>query len=367
MVLVVALALVACGGETADTTEPVTDAPATEHVHAYADEIIPATCSAAGKVISKCECGDVQSETELPLADHVASTLDCEKDTVCTVCNAVLAEKTGHVFGAPEVITAATCGAAGMEKGICQICGKTVETEIPATGHIPGDSITIADGKFKSTCTVCSQNVTLNAQTPALSLDFDDVAAEFAKSDLGLAPFNTEKWNVTNSALTINGDGQITYINIVDSTKLAGLGTFVISFDYMSTAVPVAGSPAASMISILNNHQTGKQTSAGSVGWGWMIKVVENGDKGYLATVNSASALTSANSIAIERNVKYNVQIVISPVNGSAHVFVNGTYIGASKNAIAISKISPENAAIRFGDGPNCGHTFDNLTISALK
>ena len=108
-----------------------------------------------------------------------------------------------------------------MEKGICQICGKTVETEIPATGHIPGDSITIADGKFKSTCTVCSQNVTLNAQTPALSLDFDDVAAEFGLPVRARLPINPDVAFAYDSGLmeTVNTDALAGAIEAVEKAE----------------------------------------------------------------------------------------------------------------------------------------------------
>ena len=370
MVLVLALALVACGGTGDDTTLDQGTEPPVEHVHAYAEEIIPATCVATGKVVSKCECGDIQSETELPLADHTASALDCDKDTVCTVCNTVLAEKTGHIFTEKTVVTAATCSAAGKEQGVCISCGKTVENEIPATGHVVGGAITMVDGSFKSTCTVCSQAVTLKADAPAFLLDFESDIATQSANDIGLEVHKPEEWKVAevngSNAFALDA-GKPYYIDIVDSTKLAALGTFVISFDYTTTAVPPADSPAASMISILNNFQDGKQTSAGTTGWGWMIKVVENGDKGYLATVKDVDKLTDANSIAVERNVKYNVQIVISPANKATHTFINGTYIGTSNQAIEVAKIAPANATIRFGDGPNCGHIIDNFAISALK
>lgn len=366
MLLVLALALVACSSGEAETTEPVT-----EHVHEFVDEIIPATCTTVGKVISKCECGEIGNETEIPLADHTASGIDCDKDTVCTVCNAVLAEKTGHIFSATEVVTAATCSAAGKEKGSCVICGKIIETEIPAAGHVATGDIKYVDGNFKADCSVCSQNVTLKAQDAAYLLNFEgDWVMEAAKYDVGLSAFKTEDWKTAevngSNALTVAGNKPL-YINITDSAKLTALGSFVISFDYTTTAVPAANSPAASAISILNNHQNGVKTDAGSVGWGWLIKIVESGDKGYIATVAEPAKLTAENSFAIERNVKYNVQIVVSPAEKGAHVFVNGTYIGKSAPANAVSSLAPNNAAIRFGDGPDCGHVFDNLAISALK
>ena len=368
MVLVVALALVACGGTGTDTTaDQGTEPPVTEHVHNYVEETIPATCTATGKIITKCECGDVQSETEIPLTDHTASALDCEKDTVCTVCNTVLAEKTGHIISASEVVTAATCGTAGKEKGACAVCGKIVETEIPATGHVASGTITIADGKFKTTCSICSQAVTLTAQTPAFKLDFESDVATQSANDIGLSVYKPGEWTIAEangSNVFTLGDGKPYYINIDDPAKLSALGTFVISFDYTTTKEAAAGS-AASVISILTDAYNGK-TDTSKTGWGWMLKLVEDADK--LATVNKVDALTAANSIAVERNVKYNVQIVISPANKATHTFINGTYIGTSNQVkMPVGEIPAASASIRFGDGPVCGHVIDNFAISALK
>ena len=51
MVLVLALALVACGGEAIDTPDAQATEPAADHVHTYVDEIIPATCAATGNLL----------------------------------------------------------------------------------------------------------------------------------------------------------------------------------------------------------------------------------------------------------------------------------------------------------------------------
>lgn len=371
--LIVVLALVACGGP-ADETLPggeETDPPA-EHVHAYEDVITPATCTTAGLVESKCECGDVQSTSEIPLADHTASALDCEKDTVCTVCNTVLAEKTGHTVVSSEIISQANCTTAGKEQGACVTCGKIIATEIPAIGHVPasGAALVAVDGGFSTTCSVCSQNVVVKAQEPALILTFDeDIETEFAKSDLGLELKNPADWKLTDfngsKAVFVAGNKPI-YINIADPAKLTALGTFVISFDYATTKESAAGS-MGSAFSILNNSYGGVQTALGSIGWGWIFKIIEDADK--IATVNALGSLSDANSIAVERNTKYNIQIVASPASDVYHVFVNGTYIGASnsKSTPALSKVVEKNSCFRFGDGPDCGHVFDNFAISALK
>ena len=364
MVLVFALALVACnGGDVADTTEPVTD-PVSEHVHAFAEEIIPATCTATGKVISKCECGEIENETEIPVSDHVASVLDCEKDTVCTVCNTVLAEKTGHILAASEVVTAPTCSTAGKEKGACVTCGAVVETEIPSTGHIAGASIKLVDGGFSTDCKTCGQAIVLKADKTVYALGFDeDILTEAAKYDVGLAIANANDWKVENGTLSFLG-GKVGYINIVDPTKLADLGTFMISFDFTSTK-EAPSDKKASVFSILSNFYDGKTNVGGTTGWGWIFKL--NEEKDVMSTVIESAKVNDDNSLAVERNVKYNVQAVVDPTSKVVHVFINGKYIGNSGQVPALSNVKPETATLRFGDGPDCGYVFDNFAIVDLK
>ena len=366
MILVLALLVVACGGETAKETE----APATEHVHVYEENTVAPTCTTPGKVTMECECGDIQGDVfEIPVSDHVASAIDCEQDTVCTVCGEILEAKKGHFVASTTVVTPATCGTAGKEKGSCENCGKVIETEVPATGHVPAAdaAITISGGSFATSCANCGQSVTLTAQAPAFQLTFEgDIAAESA-NDIGLALYQPESWTVTEvngSKAFTPGAGKPFYINIVDPDKLAALGTFVISFDYTTTAEAAAGT-MGSIFSLLNNHFNGVQTSAGTTGWGWVVKYIEDADK--LATVNNAGKLSGSNSVDLPHNTKCTIQIVISPAEKATHTFVNGTYIGTSGQAATVSELAPANASFRFGDGPVLGHAIDNVTICALK
>jgi len=68
IVLILSVAgLVACGNNASDTTSNVESEPSiTEHIHDFIDEMIPATCTEEGRVISKCECGEVESDEILP-------------------------------------------------------------------------------------------------------------------------------------------------------------------------------------------------------------------------------------------------------------------------------------------------------------
>ena len=381
MVLVVALAVVACGGEDAPETpvgddtpaadagnDDVTDAPAgADHVHAYEEKVEVGTCTTAGKVTMICECGDIQSEIDTGFANHTESVRDCEKDTVCTVCGTVLEEKTGHFVAAYNAETAATCATAGKEKGTCENCGKVIEREVPATGHVLSGAITISGGSFTTSCSGCGQSVTLTAQTPAFQLAFEgDVAAE-AANDIGLEVYQPESWKTAdfNGSKAFAVDpGKPFYINIKDPAKLAALGTFVISFDYTSTT-EAAANTAGSIFSLLNNHYDAKQTSVGATGWGWMIKYIENADK--IAVIDNADNLSASNSIDAPHGTTFKVQIVVSSAEKATHTFINGTYIGTSDRAFAIATLAPANACFRFGDGPALGHVIDNFTISALK
>lgn len=365
MALVVMLALVACGGP-ADETLPQGDdttIPA-DHVHAYEEVTTAATCTTAGKTEVKCACGDVQSTTELPLADHTPSAKECDKDTVCTVCNTVLAEKTGHKVASFSVVTAATCSATGKEQGACEYCGTFVVNEIPTKGHTPAadGTVTYANGGFSITCANCSQNVVLNAQDPILNLTFDVPVEEQSANDYGLEVAKPKDWKIADGKLQIFGTQN--YINVSDADKLVDLGAFLISFDFMSTKEEDV-TKAFSVVSLLSNCQSGAKTAKGDIGWGWIVKLVEENDT--LATVSKAELTNGSNSVAVERNKMYNVKLVVIPNAQAVHVFIDGKYIGNSKAMQALSTQGMNNCCFRFGDAPNCGLLFDNIVIADLK
>jgi len=60
----------------------------------------------------------------------------CEEDVVCESCHAVLAEATGHYYGAePAQTVPATCEEDGYNRYSCLRCGTTKDEVIPAKGH----------------------------------------------------------------------------------------------------------------------------------------------------------------------------------------------------------------------------------------
>ena len=368
LALVAALALVACGGPS-DETLPTDDetTPSDDHIHAYEEVITPATCTTVGKIESKCPCGDVQSSTELPIADHIASVLDCDKDTVCTVCNAVLAESTGHTIVSTEVVTAATCTSVGKEKGACITCGKIVEKEISTSGHTfdTSSAWTVSGGNYASTCTTCKQNVTLTAQDPIISLTFEeDLDAEIAKYPV------FRKFG--NGGVIDDTDGdkalKVTYmyLDVVDNKAMHDLGTFVVTFDVMTTAEAAAGTEA-SVFSILSNFAEGKDNVGGTTDWGFAFKLHEGADK--FETIIARTDLSKhndSNSLSVVRNQKYNVQLIYA--EGRFTVYIDGKCLGLNNGANAVPSFdSATKFSFRFVDGPNPGLVFDNFAISALR
>ena len=66
-----------------------------------------------------------------------------------------------HIWGEERIILEPTCTTLGKKAKVCEICGRTIETEIPALGHNYGDWVItknvtcLQNGTKTKTCTVC--------------------------------------------------------------------------------------------------------------------------------------------------------------------------------------------------------------------
>jgi len=143
-------ALVACGGGTEEPAESAS----TAHKHKYVEDktqSVAATCTAKGKKVTVCECGD-KKETETALAAHqyeekaaegqaATCTADGKKVSYCKVCNnkkEEVIQALGHDFvkaESQEGAVAPTCTTAGTEKQKCSRCDATQDAEVKALGH----------------------------------------------------------------------------------------------------------------------------------------------------------------------------------------------------------------------------------------
>lgn len=111
-------------------------------------DTVPATCTTAGKVTSKCfVCGADKTEEIAPLghdyAEEVVAPTCTEagkKVLTCTRCGDVKEEEgapaAGHAFDPEkEIIVAASCKKDGKIVNTCSVCGEVVTEVIPALGH----------------------------------------------------------------------------------------------------------------------------------------------------------------------------------------------------------------------------------------
>ena len=66
-----------------------------------------------------------------------------------------------HIWGEERITLEPTCTTLGKKTKVCEICGRTIETEIPALGHNYGDWVItknatcLQNGTKTKTCTVC--------------------------------------------------------------------------------------------------------------------------------------------------------------------------------------------------------------------
>lgn len=109
-----------------------------EHVHSYTATVTKdATCTEAGEMTYKCSCGDTYTEVIAMKSHDYESTVTKEP----------------------------TCTEVGTQTQVCKNCGDTIETNIPALGHKPGDWVTekeatcSEEGRNVRYCTVCGDPV----------------------------------------------------------------------------------------------------------------------------------------------------------------------------------------------------------------
>lgn len=354
---------------------PQTDAPQTDapHVHSFTDEVTPATCIAEGKIIPKCACGEAGDEVVIPKMAHIAKEVNCDKDTLCGVCGAVIAPATGHKMLVSEVISQATCATSGNVAAICSICGKEENMIAAQTEHSFDSNTkwTVSDGVYRASsgCAFCGTNSISESDTPAFLLDFETPLSNSATKYDGFRIVNPDSYdsktveaNGSRGLKVVSSSSSIFYIDF-DAEKLLELGTASISFDMTLIADGKSGKEP-SLFSLLGNFQNGAST--GTTKYGWIFKFKT--DEGKLETVQGKT-LDSTNSIALEKGVKYQVNILFDTESGKADVFVNGKHVGASQNTYAYLKNDSQNQnlSFRFGDGNMPETVFDNIRISAVR
>ena len=379
--LFIIVTLASCGNEVPEITDvpeqtntqtdtPQTDAP---HVHSFAEEVIPATCVAEGKIIQKCACGEAGDEAVIPKIAHMAKEINCETQTLCGICGTVIAPATGHNMLVSEVISKATCTTGGEAMAICSICGKEEPMTTKPAGHSfnANTTWTVSNGIYNasSKCAVCGTNSISESDTPAFLLDFETPLSNSATKYEGfriVTPDNydskTVKANGSLGLKVVSTLSSIFYIDF-DAEKLLDLGTVSISFD-MTLLTDGTSGKEPSLFSLLGNFQNGAST--GITKWGWMFKFKSDENK---IETKQGQPLNDTNSTLLEKGVKYQINILFDTESGKAEVFVDGKHIGTSQNNYIYLKNDSQNQnlSFRFGDGNMPETVFDNIRISAVR
>ena len=379
--LFIIVTLASCGNETPEITDvpeqtdaqtdtPQTDAP---HVHSFAEEVIPATCVAEGKIIQKCACGEAGDEAVIPKIAHMAKEINCETQTLCGICGTVIAPATGHNMLVSEVISKATCTTGGEAMAICSICGKEEPMTTKPAGHSfnANTTWTVSNGIYNasSKCAVCGTNSISESDTPAFLLDFETPLSNSATKYEGFRIVKADSYDSNkvdaNGSLglkVISSSTSIFYVD-VDAEKLIEMGKISISFD-MTLLNDGKSGKEPSLFSLLVNFQNGAST--GSTKYAWMFKF--KNDESKLETTQG-KPLDETNSVILEKGVKHRINILLDTQTGKAEIFVNGNYVGISQNNYAFVKndTQNQNLSFRFGDGSMPETVYDNIRISAVR
>jgi len=126
--------------------------------HDYKDTVTPPTCLDEGFTTHVCDrCADEYTDTPVGALGHTEGpAATCTEDQLCTVCQAVLAEKLGHDY--KDTVTPPTCVDEGFTTHVCARCAdEYTDTPVDALGHTEGPAATCTEDQL---CTVCQAVLT---------------------------------------------------------------------------------------------------------------------------------------------------------------------------------------------------------------
>ena len=131
------------------------------HSHTW----VEATC-ASPKTCT--ECGEIEGEP----AGHKWIEATCLTAKTCEVCGETEGDALGHKVNKWEVVKDSTCTEDGIEEGICDNCGETIQQAIPMIDHVLGDWVIVSEptvlgnGEKTQSCTVCGQAINTEEIVP---------------------------------------------------------------------------------------------------------------------------------------------------------------------------------------------------------
>ncbi len=205
--------------------------------HAYTSVVTPPTCTEQGYTTFTCSsCGDVTTGDNVAATGHTAEEKPCDEDATCIKCGELARAAGQHAY--TSVVTPPTCTEQGYTTFTCSVCGDiTVDDEVAAKGHIPGDAATCTTPQKCVNCDyICEEakghtpGDAATCTTPQKCVNCDYIYEE-AKghkyNSVVTPPTCTEKGYTT---FTCSACGHKYTDNYVDATK----------HDYTPTVTPPA-------------------------------------------------------------------------------------------------------------------------------
>ena len=230
---------------------------------------------------------------------------------------------------------------------------------------------TMADGYFYTACAECGSKVQMTeSETPSFMLTFDKSIAEEASEYEGFSVVAPDKYTLGTDS---DGDkalvaGKNYFYVDVEQSKLASMPFYTVSFDLTVTQKGQTGAEI-SLFTLISNYRNGGNVANTTANHAYFFKYIQKSTK--LSTIKISGAtnkLNDENSISIELGKQHKVTVVVNTFACSAHVFVDGKYIGKSEKALVdVTSSTTVYPSFKFNDGGNCYPVFDNFKITELK
>ena len=400
MVLVLSVALVACGGSTeteapVDTDAPDTEAPETKAPKCNGDDIhdvevteVLATCQQRGYRREVCKvCNVVVLETAYPkTACTPAAAVTCTTDSVCSVCGEVIEKATGHI-ASETIVQDLGCSAVYACAG--SGCSETITLTKENAQHtivlpeVIDGTLTIKNGQVCGNCSSCGEDVPVPEEVKlALNFDYATIAEEFAALNNDKISFFTKEDASKGPAAQTktNGDRTVLYFKHAkplfidyDLSLLSDAKVFTITFEYCVGRAPYAPSNQVSLFTFTPGMQNGSILPGKSCPWIHSIKF----DRTSLYFTDGKTN-NPTQYFQPEFGQWYTITLVVDNefVNsagkncGKVYVFVDGEFIRSAENAGCTQYVLDTYGGLswRFGeDGNTHDPQYDNFKVAVIK
>ena len=145
-----------CHAEISRTKKIIT---ATGHKFGGWEIVKEATCTAEGREERVCSVCSAKEDKDIGKLSHTKSGWIKDENNhwkICTVCNAVIEDKTAHAFGNWVIDENATEATEGSRQRECIICGRINRETIPALGHTHSFDREVTEHEYLKSAATCT-------------------------------------------------------------------------------------------------------------------------------------------------------------------------------------------------------------------